>query len=540
MKQFILKNIVLVVILALAFIGSIVLLVLIEGKRSVINQSMMQIDEDVNKLVEINNQENPRSVPINEERIKSDTVKMEKKITEVYRHLGKPYRPALLQFLKNIASTAELKTDLPVDPSLLEVQPKPVESEEQAEGEAAEQEPEAVATDEEKEEEKKIFDPETKRVILAFDEDKVHEMLDEIYKADHEQAESSSEDESDSYTIPENIREERIKNFRDLFEKMIEPPETVTAANKEEFRKAAAEKFAHAFAIFRRDVQALTQENVTNEVAYEIFLDAVGIPREMRQDTCRSYLETITRKYLASDLIPGLPEDDPVEKQRLIQKFIYGTLDPRMMPPAVNVIPIIRNIQIKEDLFRRMKAAGIAGLSSMTVPALSGAPLESDVESRLLVYTYELELTGSMDAIDGFINSLHQAYGSGRAYFVSTTGFKLTTTDDELKEANAIVGGHMEEMDGKKVTRSTAAATNQTQQTGTVGTGTVDPNAAGGAAQQPATVAQTVVSVRHDYPLTDPHNAEYAQVLLGGTPDEIKCTLVVQYLYDTKGDITNQ
>lgn len=539
MKQFILKNIVLVSLLALTFIGSIVLLVLIEGKRSVISQSMKQINEDVNKLAEINNQslsttDKPRSVKKNADRISSDKEKIDKKIAEVYRHLGKPYRPALLQFLANIASPAELKTELPVDKSLLDLQPMPVEGEEQAEGESDEQKTEVAATDEEKEAEKKIFDPQTKRVVLAFDEDKLHEMLEEIYKADHEQGEASSEEGSDSHTIPENIREERVLMFRKLFEKMIEPPETVTSANREAFREAAAEKFAHAFAIFRNDVDELTVEDVSEEVAYEIFLDAIGIPREMRPVACRSYLETITRKYLASDLIPGLPEDDSTEKQRLIQKFIYGSRDPKAMPDAKLVIEIIRNIQIKEDLFRRMKEAGITSLEDMTASQATDVP--GDNESRLLRYTYELDLTASMEAIDAFINSLHEAYNSDRVYIVSNDHFKLTTSEEELVGANDILVGHLEEETGKKVTRNTTpAAANQTLPPGTV----VDPNAAA-ATQQPATVAQTVAPVRNDYPLTDPHNAEYAKILLGGTSDEIKCTLEVLYLYDTKSDITNQ
>ena len=539
MKQFILKNIALVAILALTFIGSIVLIFLIAGKSRTISQSMMQIDEDVNKLIEINNQENPRSVKVNEERIKSDTAKLDKKIAELYRHLGKPYRPALLQFLANIASTAELKTELPIDTRLLELQPMSAEAEEQAEDEDGAQEAEAAApTEEEKEAEKKIFDPQTGRVVLAFDENKLHEMLEEIYKADHEQEEASSEESSDTHTIPENIREERIKNFRDLFEKMIEPPEAVTPANREAFREAAAKKFAHAFAIFRNDVDELTVEDVTDDVAYEIFLDAIGIPREMRPVACRSYLETITRKYLNSELIPGLPEDDQTEKQRLIQKFIYGSRDPKAMPDARDVISIIRNIQIKEDLFRRMKEAGITSLEDMTASQATEVP--GDNESRLLVYAYDLKMTVSMEAIDAFINSLHHAYDSDRVYIVLTDGFKLTTSEQELDEeltgANDIVTAHVEEETGKKTTRNTAtAAANQNLPPGTV----VDPNATA-ATQQPATVAQTVAPVRNDYPLTDPHNAEYAQVLLGGKPDEIKCTLKVQYLYDTKSDITNQ
>ena len=93
MKQFILKNIVLVVILALTFIGSIVLIIFIVGKNGTINESMTMIDEAVNTLNSINTQSNPRSVPINKERIEEDSKEVDKKIDEVYRHFGRPTVP---------------------------------------------------------------------------------------------------------------------------------------------------------------------------------------------------------------------------------------------------------------------------------------------------------------------------------------------------------------------------------------------------------------------------------------------------------------
>ena len=125
MKQFILKNIVLVAILILTLIGSIVLLFLCEGKRRTIAQSMADIEENAQKIESINSARKPNSVADSETKIKADTETMTKKNVQIYRHFGKPYRPALLKLLKNIASPAELKTELPLDPSLV-AKPKPV------------------------------------------------------------------------------------------------------------------------------------------------------------------------------------------------------------------------------------------------------------------------------------------------------------------------------------------------------------------------------------------------------------------------------
>ena len=555
MKQFILKNIVLVVLLALTLIGSIVLIILIGGKRSAIRESMTKIDEDVNTLNSINSQSNPRSVPINEERIKENTAEMDKKIADVYRHFGRPYRQALLQFLKDISSPIELKTDRRIDTNLV-AKPKPkVEAEAEAEAETAEdgEKEEAVAevTEEQKAEEKKVFDPENNRVVLLYDEDKLRDMLAEIY-AGMQTGEASEE----NYKIPENIDKQRVEIFMKLFDQMIEPPEAVTAANSEAFRKAAAEKFAHAFARFRDDVQKLTLEEVTDEVAYEIFLDAVGLPREMREDLCKSYLETIARKYQESDLIPGLPDDDPFERQRLVRSFIYGRLEPRRNPPAEMVIPIIRNIQIKEDLFRRMKDSGISSLDSMTVESLEGKKLEKDSEDRILVFTYRLEMTASMEAIDKFIDSLHRAYTEDRVYVLFSKAkdpensssfdysFKLWTDDDLIiKNVNTLVSDHRQ--DGDRGTKSAAnrpaagaAAGNNNLPPGTV----VDPNAGAFVGQQqPAAAAQpqtAAASSRSEYSLSDPHHPDYGRTLIGETLDEVKCSLTVQYYYDTASNIS--
>ena len=79
MKQFILKNIVLVVILALTLVGSIVLLFLVDGKRRTIDASMATIEENARTIESIDSARKPNSVAESETRIKADTETLSKK-----------------------------------------------------------------------------------------------------------------------------------------------------------------------------------------------------------------------------------------------------------------------------------------------------------------------------------------------------------------------------------------------------------------------------------------------------------------------------
>ena len=527
MKQFILKNIVLVVILALTLIGSIVLLFFVDGKRRTIDESMATIEENARTIESIDSARKPNSVMESETRIKADTETLSKKNVQIYRHFGKPYRQALLKLLKNIASPAELKTELPLDPSLV-AKPKPKvepeEADEEAEEEVAESKPAtpAAPTDEEK----AVFNPEKNLVVLAFDEDSLRAKLAEIYAEVHQDSESSD----DTFVIPDTIQSERTQLFEKLFDAIIEAPEAVDPARAEDFRKEAAAKFAKAFAIFRDDVQDLTLENVNDRVAHELFLDALGLPRLMRQRDCKNYIDYLYEKYLSSGIIPGLPEDDQIEKERLVVDFIYGkNLNRQALPVPEMVIPIIRNFQIKEDLFRRMKDAGIGRLLSMTAGAFYGSTLDSDAEGPILSFTYTLEMTGTMDSFDKFINSLQSAYKTDRVYVIKD--IKFSAPFEDLINANAVVATHMD---------SGANNTATVRRNTTAGQAIPGAPPAGDNAAQQTVADQTATALVATYELTDPHHPEYGQPLIGENRDEIKCTIVVNYLFYRADNITPQ
>ena len=448
MKQFILKNIVLAAILVLTLISSIFLIFFIWEKSETIKESMTEIEADVDKVSAINSARKPNSVEQSENLIKADTDALNKKNLQIYRRFGRPYRPALLKLIANISSKGELKTDLPLDTSL-KVKPKPkTEGEEGEEEEARPAEP-APPT----EEELAVFDPSKNIVVLSYDEDTLRAMLADVYRDDHK----DTADDSDSFIIPESIQSEREQIFEDLFNKIIDAPEVVDPSRAEAFRKAAAKKFAQAFAIFREDVQALTLENVTygdkkeqdrrgeqeRPVAHEIFLDALGLPRLIRPSDCKNLIDYLYKEYVASDIIPGLPDDDQIERERLVQELIYANLNSRARPVAEKVIPILRNFQIKENLFRMMKEAGIGQLISMTSSGdYYGNPLDNDADGPIIYFSYTMKMKATMEAIDTFINSLHAAYKDDRVYVVKEISF--ATPIDDLLNANAVVTEHIE------------------------------------------------------------------------------------------------
>jgi len=527
MKQFIMKNIVLTIILVATLVSSVFLIFFIWEKSQTIKQSMSEIEENVEKVRAIDSASRPNSVAESEAKIKADTDTLTKKNVLIYRHFGKPYRPALLKLIKNITSPVELNSGLELDPSLV-AKPKPKtvsdedeDSDEEEVAEAAPSEP-AAPTDEEK----AIFNPSANLVILSFDEDSLRAMLAELYSEVHQDS------SDDTFVIPDTIQAERAQLFEKLFNQIIEAPEVVDASRAEDFRKAAAAKFAQAFAVFREDVQALTLENVTNSVAHELFLDALGLPRLMRQRDCKNYIDFLYEKYYASDIIPGLPKD-PSEREHLVQDFIYGkNLNRQALPVPEMVIPIIRNFQIKEDLFRRMKEAGIGRLSSMSAGVFYGSTIDSDSESPILVFTYTLDMVSSLDAIESFINSLQDAYKSDRVYVVKSIG--LNAQYEDLMRANGLVLDHTESRGTSSTRKSTTATSEQDKQ-----------QQQQSAADQTGTAAGTQTSTASSrnaalYDLTDPRNPEYGKTLIGEERDEIECTIVVNYLFYRADNITQQ
>jgi len=522
MKQFFLKNIVLSIVIVLTLAASIVLCVFIGQSNSMISSAMSEIEENREVVENINRVRKPNSVKTSEDLIQEDIKFLENKTALVYRHFGRPYRSALLAFIRNIASTSELK-EIPegyADDSFKFVA-KPVDKDEDAETDELSEDVEEAKPEAPTEEELKVFNPSKKLVVVKTDESSMRAMLGEIYKEMHVEVEN----DSDSFVIPDNVLEERYAIFAAFVQKLTEAPEEVNSANAEEFKKAALDKLQKAFAIFRDEVQTTTQEKVTNNVAKQMFLDSLGIPRLMRKLDCKNYIDSLYNSYAASNLIPGLPTDpdDESDRVRKLRDFIYNRLNPSVAPPPEMVIPVFRNFQIKEDLITRMNDAHIRKLNTLTPDYFYGSSPDGDPDSAILVFTYTIELQSTLDEINAFIDLLHTAYKDNRVYVLRN--LKFTVDSSYITEANTAVRRHIYDLEEEKIRKEKEDEDPET--------------AAENAEENKRLKKQTdangnIIEVVDVLP-TEPSHPDYGRVLLGEKRDEVTCTLVVDY-YLYRGD----
>jgi hypothetical protein len=247
----------------------------------------------------------------------------------------------------------------------------------------------------------------------------------------------------------------------------------------------------------------------------------------MRQRDCKNYIDVLYEKNLVSDIIPGLSAaDEMFDREGYVRDLIYGkNLNRQALPVPEMVIPIIRNFQIKEDLFRRMKDSGIASLLSMNAGVFYGTTLDNDTDGPILKFTYTLELTASLEAIDDFINSLQDAYKTDRVYEI--TDIRLFSSHEELINANSLVAEHVDFASGRTAVNAV----------------TIPGSESGDDSEENADQAEkkpVVSSMYSQYDLTDPHNPDYGRVLIGGSQDGIRCTIVVNYLFYRADNITPQ
>ncbi len=538
MKQFLLKNIVLMVILLLTIAGSVVLIFMILQEQKSIAGAMEEIQANRDKIETINRSTKPNSVEASEKRILSDIQFIEGKRVGVYRHLGNPYRPAFLAFLRNIASVSELKAEenslyegIIKDKAFQVEKPKKENTDESSDDEDAEEE--KVSSSEDKEEEKtpeepsedelKIFDPGKKRVIVKQDESTIRELLSEIYKNIH--AEVSND--SDSFVIPDNILEERFAMFAALIQKIIEPPEEINKERTDAYKENAMKKVAVSFAIFANEVQELTKENVDLSVAKQMFLEAIGLPRLTKKLDCKNFMDHMYETYFNANVIPGFKPDEKESTALVygdeyadnISNFVYSRLNKNVAPTPEMVIPIFRNFQIKEDLVRRLNNAHIRKLKTITPGYLPGSAQDGDPDSPLLVFTYTLEVESSLEEINSFIDSLHNAYKDNYVYVITNLSFSVK--EEDLTEAVGLVDEHTNtknellQQEGLDAAEIRAATLEQMKKAGTINANSLaDANA---------------FMLRQMYKTDDPHHYDYGRPLIGASPEKITCKISIDY-----------
>lgn len=194
-------------------------------------------------------------------------------------------------------------------------------------------------------------------------------------------------------------------------------------AKKKQIDEAYKEfvKYAAAYAEFQ-----------TSDVAYKCMLDALGLPHTSNYGDLS---ELLAKQKYWIEVIPGLKDYSDV-KNADMEKII------RQLLMSINVNPVdlrdeqyalvYRQIQIKQDLFKRMRDAKIVrvdGIELVTdtpqmemfrpgTKAVVNDPLTGKENRGFVTYSYEIKVVGSMEGIRKFLNSLNSAYSDYRVYNV--------------------------------------------------------------------------------------------------------------------------
>ncbi len=433
-SDFIKKNKTLIVVLAVTFICSCVLIYECLVTYGSIQTSMEKIEKDDAEVKNINKMQNPNPVQQSADIIKDNMDKLQVETRKLLRSIGAPYREQLLSFLNNMRSTLFLKK---------------VQSGTDAKAEAEEP------------------------VTLDYTEDQVYDIFARTVREYYSNAERGE---------GEKLVEQRLAIFDNFRKQLIEPSDDLEF-DSEEARAAYIVKtgktFDKAMRRFQEDVKAVENmalRNVAKEQARKeddperqrdeqdakmILMHALGLPRTMTARDCRMMIDRVElqiRLQLENngyEVIPGLKTNAGATKEKTsLEARIRGLLYDHkgVNPPQDNVVHILRHYRILNDLFEHMRAADIQKVDSISSPFsakpsgdMAGDPVKDMSPDEFKCFKYEVKVTSSTDQIRDFLDRLHMAYQKNRVYDI--TEIALSIAADEIKNA-----------DGKRV--SWAAALN--------------------------------------------------------------------------------
>lgn len=397
-----------------------------------VQEIMTKIEEEDAEIQRINGSHDPNPVKMSGKIIRANTEQLRLRIRDIRRKIGNPYREPLKDFLRNLESSAFLRSaPLPPKEYVDSRGPAAAGKSRQAAKNASVEASSGKAP-----------------VELHYTEDEIRSSFADLYNeyySDRKNADAASSRDN------ERLVEEHNELFDKFRDKLIKPADSMEFANEEE-RKAylagARQTFEKAFYHFRLQIQKNTIEPIELQDAKFIFLDSLGLPRTMTSFQCKVFVDEFTT-HIKKDpsVIPGLAKlaksstgkgnEGSIESR--IPAFTFNHKN--MLPPPGNVVHILRHYQILEDLFRRMREANIQYLTSVASPFsekptgdLTGDAFR-EMGADYKKFSYEVTLVSTGGEIRDFVNQLHHAFEQNLVYDIQEISFLKTPQLDEVKSA---------------------------------------------------------------------------------------------------------
>lgn len=397
MADFIKKNIVLVVVIAVTLVAAVVLAYLAISTHLEVRQSIAEINENDKQVAKIDKFE-PKPVEETAELILADAGQIKEKTVMLQQTFGKPYNKMFEVFVAKLNGMQ--LTGPEVD---------------------AENEARLAAENEDSKKRKKDEFISIANPQLNMDRAKLVSTFESVYKKYQTEAKKNAPKErgsrkSNTGDSTAGLMEESaaLEIFAAFKQAVTAPPKAIAkdAEKAEIYRKNAGVKFDAAFEDFRQAVQPTTLEEMTDSAAITILMQAMGLPRSMMPRECFAY---ITKMYEVMESSKCIPGSDVYNAADLIRAFIY---DPQgKSPPPGSIVQIFRRLQIMEDLFMRLNRAGIKTLTDVYFEnALTGSMLSGGTYQK---HKIEITVESQMDQIRELLNVFQQAYEDDRVYIVT-------------------------------------------------------------------------------------------------------------------------
>ncbi|OGV54784.1 MAG: hypothetical protein A2017_16135 [Lentisphaerae bacterium GWF2_44_16] len=189
------------------------------------------------------------------------------------------------------------------------------------------------------------------------------------------------------------------------------------------------EKLGAAMNEFTKAMQASTVEIVDQSNIDTFILAALGLPRTMSDVNCKTYIFAMQRGLTLK--LTGSKEKTSGSGETAfdIVKFPFGFSEYDTKMPLYEDIPfIMKHWVMLEDIVNRLVSADIRQIDS--VSKLNGLAGEED--KGFVKFRYSITITGDMDSIRKFVNSLQEAYKENKIYIIKDVS--LDKLVDEAKK----------------------------------------------------------------------------------------------------------
>ena len=171
---------------------------------------------------------------------------------------------------------------------------------------------------------------------------------------------------------------------------------------------------------------------------FRYLLEALGLPRTELASTFKRQLTEVNERLTTQRIIPGLVESADYSSRQTENRnsgnkkektgIAYYTFDPDDLPLQRETYLACRQLQIRLDLYQRMKDSRLSRVPLFEeITSLDGKLMEGD---HFLAYTYKFSVDGEMDAIRNFLNNLNEAHNEYRIYNVRDIQLERVDAED--------------------------------------------------------------------------------------------------------------